>query len=870
MKVSIRGFRCHREWDADIPSGKITILSGDSGSGKSSVLQAIYWCLYGKVRGIYNHNIEKSKKKCSVQLGFTNPPILIYRQGNPKLLKVITYISKNINTSSISNIQLSESFGPSQLSQDKVFEDAVAQAYIEKIFGTEDVWLATSFIQQGQRCHMLDGSNSDKMDLLDKISFSDDDPRIIIDKLHKEYSNQQALCEKSQQEYNVMVSSVQTELKLFESELSQIPNDKRDFNITTDIINKMKEQLALQKLEVANYEARLLEQKRLIGIQTTLSKSLIDNKNKLVNIPPLTQDSDITAINNRISTINDRIRSLEIFEMKYKGYYTDKMGISDIIKNICNSKDLEKYIPTAGPGGPPFSNNDIWSSKTHFENYNSSRLQMQNLKLEYTENARMSKINESREIISKFRSEMKQFDDYVQMKKFFADIGINSPDYKPTSLDEVNLLQKKYNDLQMRLNLMKCPHCNKSVRLINGNLCADGGEPVSMQQLNALRMEIDTAQRNYMKTDRYQHAVKMYPNHDEVSTKITQNEYLSMSSQIPRLDGLINILTNVRILSPPNIDYQLMIRVNEYFMNKQKVEQFRVFEKGILAHANSLFNSAVLGGEINESSDYNKVINELSSNKAKLNVELTELNNKYRIMITNNSLRKHIESEIENTLGQLSKITITSENVDDKYNKCRSDVNQITEKISSSEKCFKLVTWYGDIGKKNNNLIQYKQKIEQLYADMLELDKLHQTAIKVECYKLDQVVELINTTIKDMLGNIFEIPITVSLELYKELKTTKREKANVNLQVVYKGAKYDSIKGLSGGEADRVSLSLLLALNKVSPSPIILLDEAMSSLDGTARMACINAIRNCVDQNKIVIIINHEDVEGLYDNTIKM
>ena len=92
--------------------------------------------------------------------------------------------------------------------------------------------------------------------------------------------------------------------------------------------------------------------------------------------------------------------------------------------------------------------------------------------------------------------------------------------------------------------------------------------------------------------------------------------------------------------------------------------------------------------------------------------------------------------------------------------------------------------------------------------------------------------------------------------------------AHVNSSIKYKGVEYDDIKQLSGGEGDRISLALILSLNQVSSSPIVMLDECISSLDGTLKEACINSMKTL--SGKTIICVDHEGVEGYYDKTIEV
>ena len=152
---------------------------------------------------------------------------------------------------------------------------------------------------------------------------------------------------------------------------------------------------------------------------------------------------------------------------------------------------------------------------------------------------------------------------------------------------------------------------------------------------------------------------------------------------------------------------------------------------------------------------------------------------------------------------------------------------------------------------------------------LINLHSLKNKAIDAESSSLQTIVDSINTIVSDIVTSLFDDPITITLQLYKQMKTTKRIKPVVNLVINYKGGEFDRVDQLSGGEADRVSLALTLALNKLSGSPFLILDESLSSLDGNVKELCLSSIRHNAG-DKMVICVNHESVEGHYDSVIRL
>lgn len=169
--------------------------------------------------------------------------------------------------------------------------------------------------------------------------------------------------------------------------------------------------------------------------------------------------------------------------------------------------------------------------------------------------------------------------------------------------------------------------------------------------------------------------------------------------------------------------------------------------------------------------------------------------------------------------------------------------------------------------KKREELELWKQKIAEHNLNVQTLEKLKLNATKVECQQLENTVANINMIMEDILNKFFPEPITVTLSLYKELKSKKGQTKNsVNIKISYKGCDYDSVNQMSGGEGDRVSLALIIALNQVNPCRLLLLDESMSAFDQNLKEIAIAILKSF--PNKTILCIDHGAVEGFYEHVI--
>lgn len=210
----------------------------------------------------------------------------------------------------------------------------------------------------------------------------------------------------------------------------------------------------------------------------------------------------------------------------------------------------------------------------------------------------------------------------------------------------------------------------------------------------------------------------------------------------------------------------------------------------------------------------------------------------------------------------LSKIKI-DENLDYRLNEKKILYQQNSEQYSKSEIARTFNQMQNKLEIDRNNLLL-------LHSRLTSAEKLRIIAVKLESQFLESTLESVNQALQEILPNIFDDPINVRLSLYKETKSTKKTRIFFNLVINYRGTTYDSISQLSGGEGDRVSLAIILALNRVNNSPFLLLDECISSLEGELKERCINMIQASIPSTKAVISVSHDCVEGYYDNIIEV
>jgi DNA repair exonuclease SbcCD ATPase subunit len=149
------------------------------------------------------------------------------------------------------------------------------------------------------------------------------------------------------------------------------------------------------------------------------------------------------------------------------------------------------------------------------------------------------------------------------------------------------------------------------------------------------------------------------------------------------------------------------------------------------------------------------------------------------------------------------------------------------------------------------------------------LDKLRLKALETETQALDSTIASINLEMAYQLERLFDTPITVRFETTKALKNGQ-SKYCINLAVNYRGVMYDDINQLSGGEAGRVSLAVTLALNKTASSPILMLDESLSTLDEELVDTVVDALKEVSQSYAIpIFVVMHNCTTGGFDYVVE-
>jgi DNA repair exonuclease SbcCD ATPase subunit len=281
MKVYLQNFRCFKEKTVEFPNGNISLLKGESGRGKTTILQSCFWCLFGNLRNIYPLDFKPSStNQTIVTLEFPKSKLrYITRSQPPEQVKI--YIKKDNSESK-----------DSSESEFEVLESEAAQRYIESVFGSKDIWFVSSYLAQGERSPLMTNSNSDKMNLLCEILFGNKFNSDI-----ENYQNPDWYSSKIEQELSNVSSELTLQTNLYNTNYSKYIEAHNNYKPPTDNDCVWSKVPNLEELD------------DIVSEISNLKVSISDITKKMLSLKGLEKEKEL--LDQRIVELNAKIKAFE-------------------------------------------------------------------------------------------------------------------------------------------------------------------------------------------------------------------------------------------------------------------------------------------------------------------------------------------------------------------------------------------------------------------------------------------------------------------------------------------------------------------------------------------------------------------------------
>lgn len=348
LKLVIKNFLSHNETQIDFSNYKILILSGLNGVGKSSIFEAIDWCLFGKCRVDTNklrntNDVRNLDKKVYVSLKF---------EFNNKIYKIARTLTGSQDIIIYENEKELD-----------IINKTAKQEFIEKLLGTNYIlFLYTNYLRQGTLNHFSNLQLAEKKQLLSVI-FNFEVFKKCYKKVYKNLqeinshvSNIQFYLNDSTISDTEDINEINKKLDAYKDKLKSINKDIKKVNI--DKINKyIEDEKKVQKMEydISSNEDKISSKERMIKSN---NETIDESKTKCEHITKkcpflintLNNTEDLSADLRSLKTKNETLsKEYEIIKESLGESLKDKLENYEQLNDEKNSlevkiKENEIYI----------------------------------------------------------------------------------------------------------------------------------------------------------------------------------------------------------------------------------------------------------------------------------------------------------------------------------------------------------------------------------------------------------------------------------------------------------------------------------------------------------------------------------------------
>lgn len=824
MKLTLKNFKCHEDKTYEF-SKKLTLIEGVSGQGKSTILNAISFVLYGKIKKPQTYG----KSSCFVELLIDN--FIIFRGKTPNRL--------------ILNID------------NKEYLDDSAQDIINKYFG--EAFDIISYINQNPVKSFINMSPIEKLDFLESFAFKDINLKFIKDKNKKEILLRKDILNKT-------LNNLELSNKIFEEFKKPTPIEfplkgkKNNYDkLTKNEETKLKNcNVRIKKADFEN--KKIYDEINNIKILLNHISSKEENILKIIE--------NLENINNQKNKINyDGDTKLEEYKEKLSFILKKK----ELIELKTQYKNNTEKI--------------LIMKETELENYNKELLKIENtLWNDYTKIEAEDMLKDLKEClkdskqITYLKNQIKDCkkDGYFDVDEL-KNIKEKLEKYRIDLSDKIHIIEK----LERQKYIYNCPSCNTKLQFLNDAIFISETQDEldkNNKNIEDIKKDINILKKNINDSEKN---IQIYENNIFKINKF-EKELNDIISQYD--DEIIeeNILEDLETM---NDYYNTQIKQENKkldIQNKISDEKFSssylIFEKDLKKLKNSIelleknnddfynindkeLNEEYIRNVIIEQEKYKDTLNRLNSeiitnNKEKIKYE-NDIDNKKKLHLEKYGSIKDI-IELENTINS---------------NKDIIKQNELDKEIHS--KNLEKINEYNKFIENDNKYQDFKEKIKNFEKDKIENSKKYEASIKLkekiseaEAICMFNIIESINSHVQIYLDYFFpDNPIIIKLLSFKENKTNNI-KPQINIEVDYKGMEC-SLDDLSGGELARVNLAYTLALTEIFNCPILLLDECTASLNEELTTMVFDILKENF-KDKYVIVVAHQVIEGIFDEIIKI
>ncbi|MDC3332980.1 hypothetical protein OAV62_01945 [bacterium] len=790
MKIRLKNFGCWKDETFEFIDTGINLLSAPSGFGKTTVLRAIVFVLYGTGRKV----AREGTTRCSVELWYKDLHII-------------------------------RSKGPCRLLVNTDLEDDEAQSVINDKIGD----ISMLYLEQNGRNTFVNMTPQQKLQYMEKLTFS-----------HYDLGGLKLRLKSKMKTVETTMLGMDTRIHLCKERLSglvitPLPKEiSRKFIETTQKTpDLVLSELTSQRLDLVHeieqcdiQVKRITEYEKLSSEFTSAQNSLLQSKaetQKTISkyssvLQDLTQSYD-TNREEHLTELKTHVRLFKRLDRITKELTTQQELYDTMTQTEC--ADLEERLSAA---------------------------QSQLSEFPYKRKEVKKRLRLARERDSHRADRCEVVEQRKQFDRATLTADIQSQTQRLSSLSneitEYELCKKRYD----------CPSCKVSLRMVDAHLVCVTGisyDPAHMESMKTNYSEIEKSLRTFVgELHELDQLDRLYARKGEMIQEITVEESVEeLEDMYEKMSGLkrdVVDLTNSR---------------------GTIVEKFRLIEETI-PPLQSLYDELTLkcGVITRPSQDIDAIEKELGQ----LSTQRLRINEYEGLLIDVRKVHASTEDRLE-VLEQSFEEQLFDKTLDEythRISELHPRQNALTTRI---EQLYLIKTYLHS--KQEESILKaecrtYEEELKELKKIFKKCTEFKALLAKAEGIAIQSTIDTLNTHAQLFLDGFFvDDPISARI-LSTKGKGTRKEKYQMHIEVIYKGINIEPSM-LSGGEYDRLVLGFMLAICETNNSPLVLLDECISSLDQeSAEQVCF--FLKSHHQTRCSILIAHQIILGMFDNVVDL
>jgi len=814
MRLQLKNFRCYEEKEFDFGDNGLLLLSGPSGLGKSSVMLAINFALYGKGTKLVTYG----KTSCRVELDFQDFNIVRTKR-------------------------------PNRLVVNHVHEDESGQAMIDKKFGkTFDV---TGYIAQNALNSFVLMGPMEKLGFLERFAFADIDLSQLKHKCRElmKKRNEQLIATTSQLEMATHVLSEMEEpeevpypLKSTKNKEKAIKNETVRLKNSETLIRKTQRSLTKWRAELASLN--VLDAKTRTK-NSALAK-VVEKLDDLLFEQQTTEyegDELLQKYEDQLLTLVSQ-RELQLLEQRYED---DEKRLEEMIET--ERHEAEDKIEKITKGlWEEYSEEDIKTTVEEFKKLLKDVKALESL----------------RESLANYEIDTEKLENYKKELKSGKELLDTNKEF----------LAK----LKLQKEMYTCPSCEQTLRFQDDELCVADEVDVEEVDIKSLEKDISVLDKRISRLEyvipQEQNRVDR---HNEITLKIQGIRDQYDEDDLPPISDVESDLDYIKDYKKAQTELEKQKKELEKTLKEEKYSTIiTTFKDGLKKQKKKirqLRKKTIVSEEEEEDIDEQELRIKIQLQKRNKE-KLTDIEKRVKILTQEKST---YQSEIIHDKEEHIELYKKIRDVDDVQKSITKRQEELVALENKRDRHAENVKKIEEYNKYLYELDRYQEWIDKV-KDMKEKEEvdrrkyaaatlLKEKILEAESIAMINIINSINSHVQVYLDLFFTVhPMCARLLPYKESKKSK--KPQINIQIEYKGMEAD-LGMLSGGELSRVVLAFALGLGEIFNTPIMLLDECTASLDQDLTSLVIDGIREHYG-DKLVIIIAHQSINGTYDRVIEL